>query len=225
MKVNVYKTDGSKTRRKVTLEPSIFEIAPNDHAIWLDVRSLQANARQGTHKVKGRSEVRGGGGAKPWRQKGTGRARVGTTRSPLWAGGGSIFGPSPRTYTVNVNRKTKRLARRSALAYRAQADGIRVLEDFSWEEPKTRRFAEMMAAFEAGDRNVLVLTGTYDPVLYKSGRNLKKVSVREAATASTIDILNADLILMQESAVKALNGLLGAVAEETTEDGTTEDEA
>lgn len=225
MKVSVYKTDGSKTRRKVTLDPAIFGIDPNDHAIWLDVRAMQANARQGTHKVKTRSEVRGGGGAKPWRQKGTGRARVGTTRSPLWPGGGSIFGPTPRSYAMSINRKTKRLARRSALSYRARLDEIRVVEDFTWESPKTRSVADMLKAFEASDRKVLLLTGAYDVVLYKSGRNLKKVNVRDAASASTIDFMNAGLILMQESALKVLDSLLGSTvaAGEQPEAETTED--
>ncbi len=208
MKVSIYNTKGNKTRRKATLDPAIFEIEPSDHAIWLDVRSSQANKRQGTHKTKERSEVRGGG-AKPWRQKGTGRARVGTVRSPIWTGGGSTFGPRPHTYSVNVNRKTKRLARRSALSYRVREDALRIVEDFSWEEPKTRNVADILLAFEAEDKNVLLLTARHDDVVYKSGRNIKKLRICEAASVSTEDLMRAGLVLVQESALDPMSSVLG----------------
>jgi len=224
MKLKVYKSDGKATRRSVTLDESVFGIEPNDHAIWLDVRSIQANGRQGTHKTKERGEVRGGG-AKPWRQKGTGRARVGTIRSPLWPGGGRTFGPRPKSYTVGVNRKTKALARKSALTYKAREDAIRVLEDFSFDQPKTSDMVAMLAALELADKKVLVLTGSADVNLYKSGRNLPRVSVVDAASASTYDLLNAGVLVFQESGLQRLTGALGGAAAaeepatETTEEG------
>lgn len=222
MKLKVYKSDGKATRRSVTLDESVFGIEPSDHAIWLDVRSIQANGRQGTHKAKERSEVRGGG-AKPWRQKGTGRARVGTIRSPLWTGGGTIFGPRPKTYSVGVNRKTKQLARKSALTYKAREDAIRVLEDFSFDQPKTRDMVAMLAALELADKKVLVLTGSADVNLYKSGRNLSKVSVVDAASASTFDLLNAGVLVFQESGLERLTSILGGAVAGDAESETEEE--
>lgn len=216
MKLKVLNTDGNATRRSVTLDPSVFGIKPNDHAMWLEVRSIQAARRQGTHKTKERSEVRGGG-AKPWRQKGTGRARAGTIRSPLWAGGGRVFGPRPHKYRVRVNRKTKRLARRSALSYKAQGDAIRVLENFSLETPRTREIVALIEALELKDRKVLLVTGAYDPNLNKSGRNLPKVSVLDAASASTLDFMGADVLVIQEDAVDEITRLLGNASEEEPE--------
>jgi len=223
MKVKVYKADGKATRRSVTLDESVFGIDPSDHAIWLDVRSIQANGRQGTHKAKERGEVRGGG-AKPWRQKGTGRARVGTTRSPLWPGGGTTFGPRPRTYSVNVNRKTKQLARKSALTYKAREDAIRVLEDFSFEAPKTSQMTALLAALELAGQKVLVLTASVDSNLYKSGRNLPGVSVVDAASASTFDLLNANVLVFQESGLQRLTGILGGAASVDSDEGSETEE-
>ena len=229
MKLKVYNTDGSATSRSVTLDDTVFGIEPSDHAIWLDVRSIQAAGRQGTHKAKERGEVRGGG-AKPWRQKGTGRARVGTTRSPLWTGGGRVFGPRPHKYKVAVNRKTKRLARRSALTYKAQADAIRVLENFTYDVPKTSEVAALIQALELEGRKVLLMTSGHDLNVYKSGRNLPKVDVVDAASASTLDLLSADIVVMQEGALETITSLLAgaggpqsvaAAADEaeTTEEG------
>ncbi len=216
MKVKVYKQDGKATRRSVMLDASVFGIEPNDHAIWLDVRSIQAAGRQGTHKTKERSDVRGGG-AKPWRQKGTGRARAGTSRSPLWVGGGRVFGPRPHKYSVGVNRKTKRLARASALAYKAKNEAIRVLVNFTFDAPKTKDMAALVAALDLSDRKVLLLTGGPDLNLYKSGRNLPKVSVIDAASASTLDVLGADVVLFQEEALTKLTDLLGSAASEVAQ--------
>ncbi len=206
--LQVYAQNGSETGRTVSLDPGIFDIEPNDHVIWLDVRSVQANARQGTHKTKERGEVRGGG-AKPWRQKGTGRARVGTIRSPLWSGGGRTFGPRPHGYNVRVNRKTKQLARRSALTYKAREDAIRVVEDFQMEAPKTREMVGMLNALELADKKVLVLTAGQDANVYKSGRNLPKCNVQAASDASTVELLNAQVILCQEGALQVLADTLG----------------
>lgn len=201
MEVSVLKRDGSSTGETVELESTVFDIEPNDHAIWLDVRSIQANGRQGTHKAKERSEVRGGG-RKPWRQKGTGRARHGTIRSPHWVGGGTVFAPKPRDYSVKLTRKTKQLARRGAFTYKAQDEGIRIVEDFTMDAPKTRDFASMLALFDLEDQKVLFLTGERDINIYKSGRNIPKVTVKEATSASTYDILNADVVILQQTGLE-----------------------
>src|SRR5690606_32531803 len=136
MKLSVYSRDGRETGRTVELDEAVFGVEPNDHVIWLDVRAIQAHGRQGTHKTKERSEV-ARSTRKLYRQKGTGNARAGDAKSPIRKGGGTIFGPKPHAYRVGVNKKTKRLARRSALAYKAQNDGLRVVEDFSLDAPKT----------------------------------------------------------------------------------------
>lgn len=221
MKLKIYNTDGKATKRSVSLDTAVFAVEPNDHAIWLDIRSIQAAGRQGTHKTKERGEVRGGG-AKPWRQKGTGRARVGTIRSPLWAGGGRVFGPRPHRYSVGVNRQTKRLARRSALSYKAQGNAIRVVENFSFDAPKTRDMVTLLGALDLADRRVLVMTGSHDSNVYKSGRNLPKVNVVEAAGASTLDVLSADVLVIQEDALETITGLLKGKARKPSTSEATE---
>jgi large subunit ribosomal protein L4 len=208
MELDVYKIDGSKSGKKITLSPEIFEIEPNDHAIYMDVRVIQANARQGTHKVKPRNEVRGGG-KKPFRQKKTGRARQGTSRSPLNVGGGSIFGPHPHDYKMKIPAKMKKLARKSALSYKARENAIVVIEDFSFNEPKTKQMAEVLKSFSLDAKKTLLLTTKNDNNVYKSGRNMPKLSICEAAKASTFDLLNNKVVLMQHGAVEALNTTLG----------------
>lgn len=207
MELEVYKKDGSKSGEKVKLAPEIFEITPNDHAIYQAIRSIQANQRQGTHKVKPRNEVRGGG-KKPFRQKKTGRARAGTTRSPLWVGGGSIFGPHPHDYVVKLPAKVRALARKSALSYKAKDSAIMVVEDFSLDAPKTREFATVLKALALSGKKTLFLTGKTDRTLFKSGRNIAKLNVREADKASTFDILNNQVLLIQKSAVEVLHNSL-----------------
>src|SRR3989304_8535840 len=158
MELEVYKKDGTKSGERVTLAPEIFEIKPNDHAIYQAVRSIQANQRQGTHKVKPRNEVRGGG-RKPFKQKKTGRARSGSTRSPLWVGGGSIFGPHPHDYVVKLSAKVRALARKSALSYKAKDQAIVVVEDFTFEGPKTKEIAVVLKALSLAGKKTLFLTG------------------------------------------------------------------
>ncbi|MEM1269024.1 MAG: 50S ribosomal protein L4 [Bacteroidota bacterium] len=208
MNLNVHSRDGQDTGRTVDLSPAVFDIEPNDHVLWLDVKAIQANGRQGTHKAKERGDVRGGG-AKPWRQKGTGRARAGTSRSPLWVGGGTIFGPRPRNYRQRLNKKTKQLARRSALTYKARESAIYVVEDFSLDTPKTREIVNLVAALELAGKKALILTPAYDEALYKSGRNLPKTNVRAAGDVSTRDVLDAQVVIALESAVDVLNRQLG----------------
>jgi large subunit ribosomal protein L4 len=203
MQVDVYKIDGSLSGEKIELDASIFEIAPNDHAIYQAVRSIQANQRQGTHKVKTRSEV-SGGGRKPFKQKKTGRARAGTTRSPLWVGGGSIFGPIPHDYVVKLPAKVRKLARKSALSYKAKDGAVKVVEDFQFEEAKTKNMAAVLKALLLDKQKTLLLTKTTDGLLLKSGRNIPKLQVREADKASTFEILKNQVLLIQKSAVDVL---------------------
>ncbi len=203
MKVEVYKIDGTRSGEYVELRPDIFEIKPNDHAIYLAVKAYLANQRQGTHKTKTRGEVRGGG-RKPWPQKHTGRARAGSIRSPLWVGGGTVFGPVPRDYSLDLPKKVKQLARKSALSYKLKDEQIIVVEDFSFEQPKTKKMVEILKAFNLLNKKVLILTASTDLNVYKSGRNIPGVSVLEAYKASTYDILNNQMILIQKSAVDVL---------------------
>jgi large subunit ribosomal protein L4 len=208
MNLPVYTREGSEAGRTVTLDESVFGVEPSDHAIWLDVRAAQAHARQGTHKTKERGEVRGST-RKLYRQKGTGNARVGDAKSPTRVGGGTAFGPRPHPYTVGVNRKTKQVARRSALTYKAQQDGLRVVEDFQLDAPKTSEVASLLRSHDLADRKVLLLTAVSDNVLYRSGRNIPKLTVKPAAEASTLDLMNAQVILLQEGALDALSAALG----------------
>ena len=203
MQVDVYKIDGTVSGVTVELDPKIFEIEPNDHAIYQAVRSIQANQRQGTHKVKGRSEV-SGGGKKPFKQKKTGRARAGSSRSGVWTGGGSIFGPTPHEYSVDLPIKVKRLARKSALSYKAKDGAIKVVEDFKFDEVKTKKMSSMLKAFAVEKQKTLLLTNGTDQTLVKSGRNIAKLEIREADKASTFDILKNQVLLIQKSAVDSL---------------------
>ncbi|MDQ7041281.1 MAG: 50S ribosomal protein L4 [Rhodothermus sp.] len=204
MELQVYRLDGSESGRTVMLDPTVFEIEPNDHVLWLDVKRIEANRRQGTHKVKNRAE-NAHSTRKLYRQKGTGYARAGDAKSPIRRGGGTAHGPQPRSYELKVNRKTRRLARRSALSYKAKAEAIRVVEDFTFEQPSTRRLLEVLDAQGLAGRKVLLLTGNHNPTLYLSSRNLPKVRVLEARNASTRDLLDAQVLLLQESAVEVLN--------------------
>jgi large subunit ribosomal protein L4 len=207
MQVDVYKVDGTPSGEKVELDPAIFEITPSDHAIYMAVRSIMANQRHGTHKVKPRNEV-SGGGRKPFKQKKTGRARAGTTRSPLWIGGGSIFGPMPHDYVVKIPAKMRALARKSALTYKAKDGAVVVVEDFSVQAPKTKQVATILKALSLDKKKTLLLTGKTDQVLFKSGRNIAKLNIREADKASTYEILNNQVLLLQKSAVATLKNSL-----------------
>lgn len=208
MDVKVYTSDGADSKRTVTLDESVFGIEPNDHAIWLDVRRIQASARQGTHKAKERGEVRGST-RKLYRQKGTGHARAGDAKSPIRRSGGTIFGPRPRNYRFKVNKKTSQLARRSALAYKAQADAFRVVENLGIDGASTKAVVGLMAALDLANSKVLILTGAYSPEVYRSSQNLRKVSVKEADKVSTLDLLNAQIVILEEGAVERLVDHLG----------------
>ncbi len=207
MRVDVYTIDGKPSGETIELDPSVFEIQPNDHAIYMVVRSIQANQRQGTHKVKPRNEV-SGGGKKPYRQKKTGRARAGTIRSPLWVGGGSIFGPHPHDYVVKVPEKMRILARKSALSYKAKDGEIKVVEDFAFDTIKTAEIEAILKSFSLIGQKILLLTKENDEKIYKSGRNIENLQILEARNASTIDILNNQVLLIQKSAVEVLQNSL-----------------
>jgi large subunit ribosomal protein L4 len=208
MTLEIFKIDGKPSGKKLKLDDEIFGIQPNDHAIYLSVKAFLANQRQGTHKAKERSEV-SGGGKKPWRQKGRGTARAGTTRSPLWIGGGTIFGPRPRDYRQKLPQKVRQLARKSALSYKAKDEQLIVVEDFSFDKPKTKDFVSMMEALNLNGKKILLLTGKNETNLYKSGRNINKVSVMEASKASTYDILNNQILVLQHTAVEAIAKTFG----------------
>jgi large subunit ribosomal protein L4 len=203
MKLDVLKIDGTKSGESIELADDIFAVEPNDHVIYLSVKAFLANQRQGTSKTKERGEVHGGG-KKPWRQKGRGGARAGTSRSPLWVGGGAIFGPKPRDYRQKVNKKVSSLARKSALSYKAKANQIIVVEDFNFEAPKTKNLIDVMSALKVAGKKTLLLTQGNLSNVYKSGRNIPTMNILEAKNASTYDILNNQVLLLQKSALNEL---------------------
>lgn len=207
MKFPVYKRDGSKSSETVEIPDNLLKGEPNEHAIWLAVRSEEAAQRQGTHATKTRSFVRGGG-KKPFRQKGRGVARQGTSRSPLMPGGSTIFGPQPHLYSVKVPVKVKRLARASALAMKLNEEGIRIVEDFKMEAPKTSEIAGLFKALGVDDRKVLLLTTEFDNMISRSARNLPRACVQKAANASTRELMDCATIVFQKSAVEKLVGVL-----------------
>lgn len=210
MRLPVYARDGTRLSEEAEIPDELVAQEPNDHVIWLAVRSEMLHRRQGTSATKSRSQVRGGG-RKPWRQKGRGAARVGTIRSPLWIGGGRTFGPIPHPYESAIPSKVKRLARRSALTYKLREDKVRVIEDFSLEVPKTRDMVVVFRSLGLEGEKTLFLTADYDTVLYKSCRNLPRVRVKKAVAASTRDLMDCSTLLIQQGAVRPFcNGVLRA---------------
>ncbi|MCC7158905.1 MAG: 50S ribosomal protein L4 [Ignavibacteria bacterium] len=203
MQLNVYKIDGSESKEKIELPSSIFEVEPNHHLIYQAVRTYLSNQRQGTHKAKERSEVRGGG-RKPWKQKGRGTARSGTIRSPVWVGGGTIHGPRPHLYKLGMTKKSAQLARKSALSLKAKNGEIMVVEDINFEKPKTKDFSSILKSLNLDGKKVLMLTVKDNDNVYKSGRNINKVNVLNASNAATDDLVNNQLILIQKSALDEL---------------------
>jgi large subunit ribosomal protein L4 len=205
--VAVVDITGKDTGRKVKLSKEIFGIEPNDHAIYLDVKQHMANQRQGTHKSKQRNEI-SGSTRKLHRQKGTGGARKGSIKNPLFRGGGRIFGPQPRDYSFKLNKKVKALARLSALTYKAKDNSIHVIEDFNLENPKTKEFLNVMKGLNLADKKVLLLTSELNKNLILSSRNLKKSKVSRAADLNTYDVLNAQDLILVESAVPVIEKTL-----------------
>jgi large subunit ribosomal protein L4 len=201
MEVAVLNIQGKKTGRTVTLPEEIFGIEPNDHVIYLAVKQYLAAQRQGTHKVKTRMEVQGSS-KKLHRQKGTGGSRKGNLRSPLFKGGGTIFGPKPHGYDFKLNRKVKDLAKMSALAYKAKANSIMVVEDIKIDTPKTKQFGETLKSLELAGKKVLFVLPENDDNLYLSLRNMPKVEGTLLADINTYDIVNADILLLSETVAK-----------------------
>ena len=208
MELKVLNTGGTETGEVVTLRDDIFGAEISEHAMYLDVKSILAHKRQGTHKSKTRGEVRGGG-RKPLRQKGTGNARQGSSRSPLNIGGGTIFGPTPHAYEQKVNKKVKLLARRSALSSKALAGQIVVVEDFRFEKIKTKPFAEILKNLGLSEKKTLLLTPEYDMIIARSGRNIEVLNIMTADTASTYDILHSHTVLVQKTALQTIEDTLG----------------
>lgn len=204
MEVSVLNIKGQDTGRKVVLDDAVYGIEPNDHAIYLDVRLFLANQRQGTAKAKERSEV-SGSTRKLGRQKGGGGARRGDINSPVLVGGGRVFGPKPRDYSFKLNKKLRQLARRSALAYKAQEQAIIVVEDFTFDAPKTKSFVEVLNNLKVDGKKALFLLPEADKAVYLSARNLPKVKVGRAQQLNTYGVLDADVLVLTEGAVKVVD--------------------
>ncbi len=203
MEVKVVNISGKETGAKVQLPDSIFAVEPNDHAIYLDVKQYLANQRQGTHKSKQRNEI-AGSTRKLYKQKGTGGARAGNIKSPLFNGGGRVFGPQPRDYSFKLNKKLKSLARKSALTYKAKDNNILVLEDFSFDTIKTKNYIQMVSNLNVADQKTLLVLPAANNNVYLSSRNLKKAKVVTAADINTYDVLNATKLLLTTETVKKL---------------------
>ena len=208
MELNVLKTNGQPTGRKVVLDEAIFGIEPNDHVIYLDVKQYMANQRQGNAKSKERSEI-SGSTRKLGRQKGGGGARHGDINSPLLRGGGRVFGPKPRDYSFKLNKKVKQLARKSALTYKAKEDGIIMLEDFSFDAPKTKEMVNIAKNLKVDGKKLLFVLPEANKNVYLSARNLQKADVIEAAKVNTYKILDADVLVITEKSLETINGILG----------------
>lgn len=207
MELSIYNIQGKETGKKVTLSKEVFAIEPNDHSIYLDVKQYLANQRQGTHKAKEKNEV-SGTTKKLKKQKGTGGARAGSMKSPLFVGGGRVFGPRPRDYFFKVNKKTKTLARKSALSYKLKEDNIAVLEDFNFDLPKTKTYLELLTNLSLVGKKTLVVTAELNENVYLSGRNVPKTSVKPASDISTYDILHADRVVFTVGAIEKIEGIL-----------------
>jgi large subunit ribosomal protein L4 len=201
MQLDILNTKGEKTGRTIELPEEIFGIEPNDHVIYLAVKQYQGAQRQGTHKVKTRMEVKGSS-KKLHKQKGTGGARKGNLRNPIYKGGGSIFGPKPHKYDIKLNRKVKDLAKMSALAYKAKENAIVVLEDVNMDTPKTKTFSGILNNLNLGRKKALVVIPEYNDNLYLSLRNVQGVNGTVISDMNTYDILNANVMILRDSAAK-----------------------
>src|SRR5574344_1203058 len=209
MELSVYTIKGEDTGRKITLNDAVFAIEPNDHAIWLDVKQYRANSRQGTHKAKERSEM-SGSTRKLGRQKGGGGARRGDINSPVLVGGARVFGPKPRDYSFKLNKKVKALARRSALSYKAIENAIVVVEDFSFEAPKTKDFVALASNLKVADKKSLFVLAEGNKNVYLSARNLPSAKVVTVSELNTYKVLDAKSLILTESAVAGLESILNA---------------
>lgn len=204
MELSVIQYTGVDTGKKVTLSKDIFGIVPNDHAIYMDIRHILANKRQGTHKAKEKGEV-AGSTRKIKKQKGTGGARAGSIKSPLFKGGGRVFGPRPKGYGFKINKKLKQLAKKSVLTYKAQKGGIAILEDFGFELPKTKTYVEMLNRLQLGAQKTLLILSVVNKNLVLASRNIPHSKVMLADQINTYDLLNANKLLICETALEKIN--------------------
>ncbi|HQV00319.1 MAG: 50S ribosomal protein L4 [Bacteroidia bacterium] len=207
MELSVYNIEGKDTGRKVNLSSNIFITEPNDHAIYLDVKQYLANQRQGTHKSKERAEI-ARTTKKLKRQKGTGGARAGSMKSPLFKGGGRAFGPQPRDYSFKLNKKLKQLARKSALGYKLQANAITIIEDFTLDAPKTKTYVGMIGNLQLAGKKTLMVVGDSNKNIYLSSRNLERNKVVSASSLNTYDIMNAQQIVVSEKSLTLIESTL-----------------
>lgn len=203
MELPVLQHTGEDTGRKIQLDPAVFSVEPNDHAIYLDVKHILANRRQGTHKAKERGEITGST-RKIKKQKGTGTARAGSIKSPLFKGGGRVFGPRPRDYGFKLNKKVKRLARKSTLSYKAKEQKITVLAAFSLEAPKTKHYLSMLDSLAVANQKTLLVLPAVDKNIVLASRNLKRAQVTVAEQINTYDLLNAQQLIISEEAVASI---------------------
>ena len=206
MKLDVHSIDGSKGAQ-ITLDDSVFGIEPNHHVVHQAVTSELSNSRQGTHSSKNRSMVRGGG-KKPWKQKGRGVARAGTIRSPLWKGGGTVFGPEPHKYVKKTTKKMRRLARRSVLSDKVKSGNFFVVDDISLEEPKTKLLVKLLSSLDLSDRKITLLVDSEKDNLFLAARNIPNVYLVESLRASTYDLIDCDVIVAEKSGLELLNNQL-----------------
>ncbi len=202
-KLPVYRTDGTPSGEEVELDPRLFGLPRNDHVLYLAVKTEMTNKRQGNHSTKTRSEVQGGG-KKPFKQKGRGAARAGSSRSPIWRGGGVIFGPKPQDYNMKMPRKAKRLARKVALSVKAQSNSITLIQDFDFEKPKTKAIAAILKTFEANGLSALFIVDGHKPVVVRSCQNIPRLEIRNGIESSTYDILRARKLIITRSAYDSL---------------------
>ena len=203
MKLAVHSITGKETSKKVDLSKDVFGVEPNDHAIYLDVKQYLAAQRSGTHKAKERSDVKGSR-RKLRKQKGSGAARVGDIKNPLFRGGGRVFGPRPRKYDFKINKKVKRLARKSALSYMAKDKNIIVLEDFSFDAPKTKSYMDFLNNFDQLDNKTLLVLAESNKNIFLSSRNLSKAKVVLASDLNTYDVMNANKLMVMESSINEI---------------------
>jgi large subunit ribosomal protein L4 len=207
MDIVVKNISGKDTKKKVSLDKAIYEIEPNDHAIYLDVKQYLANQRQGTHKAKERGEVKGST-RKIKKQKGTGTARAGDIKNPLFKGGGRVFGPRPRNYGFKLNIKQKRVARKSALAYKAKEGAITVVENFSFDAPQTKKYTELLTNLNSFDKKSLLVLSEPNKNVYLSSRNLKGAKVVTASQINTYDLMNASSVILAEGSIEIIENIL-----------------
>jgi large subunit ribosomal protein L4 len=207
MEVAVLKSSGESTSKKVNLSDDVFGIEPNDHAIYLDVKSYLANQRQGTHKSKQRNEI-SGSSKKIKKQKGTGGARAGNIKNPQFKGGGRVFGPQPRDYSFKLNKKVKDLARKSALTYKAKDNSIAILEDFNFDSAKTKQFVTLLKALSLSDKKTLLVLPEANKNIVLSGRNVQNSKITTADQINTFDLMNADSVIFVESSISKVENLL-----------------